>query len=451
MTARLFGGDLWIRGGHVVGVDEVVREDVLILRGRVQQVGRAVLAPAGCPVLDATGRLVFPGFIDSHVHFREPGLEHKEDLASGSLAAVAGGITSFCEMPNTSPHTDSPERLADKVLRARARSHADFAFFLRATRENADRLGDWENLPGCAGIKVLRGVSGGSLLIPDEASLERVLRSGRRRVAVHSEEGPRLRLREAALAGRTDASVVEHPLVRDVGAAELSTRRLLDLAEKTGRRLHLLHVSTAEEVDLLRDRDLGDLVTAEATPHHLFFAAPGCYERHGTRVQVNPPVRELRHQESLRQAVVDGVITVVGSDHTPHTLEEKALPYPQSPSGIPGVQTTVPLLLTAVRDGWLRLQDLVRLLVVGPVRAFGIEQKGVLLPGHDGDAVVVDPQVTKPLPLDWLRSRAGFSPFVGAPLAGWPIATVVRGKVVYQDHGAADRPEAAPLSFAPAR
>ncbi len=186
MTARLFDGDLLIRGGQVVGLDEVVEEDVLILRGRVQQVGRAVLAPAGCQVLDATGKLVFPGFIDTQVQFREPGLEHAEDLESGSLAAVAGGITSFCEMPNTIPNTDGPERLADKVRRAQQRSHADFAFFLGATGENADRLADWENLPGCAGVKVFMGSSTGTLLIPDDATLERVLRSGERRVAVHS-------------------------------------------------------------------------------------------------------------------------------------------------------------------------------------------------------------------------------------------------------------------------
>jgi dihydroorotase len=449
VTARVLGGDLWIRGGRVVGAEEVVEEDVLILGGRVQQVGRTVYAPPRCPVLDAAGKLVFPGLIDSQVHFREPGLEHKEDLESGSLAAVAGGITSFFEMPNTNPNTDSPERLADKVLRAQARSHADFAFFLGATAENADRLGDWENLPGCAGVKVFMGSSTGTLLIPDDATLERVLRSGKRRVAVHSEDESRLRRRYAALAERVDPSVVEHPLVRDVESAVGSTKRLLDLVEKTGRRIHLLHVSTAEEVALLRERDLGELVTAEATPNHLFLAAPDCYERHGSHAQMNPPVRDLQHQEAIRQAVIDGVISVIGSDHAPHTLEEKALPYPQSPSGIPGVQTTVPLLLTAVRDRWLRLQDLVRLLVLGPSRAYGIERKGELVPGHDGDAVLVDPTVTHPLPLEWLRSRAGFSPFVGTRLAGWPVATVVRGKVVYQDHAAVERPEAAALTFAP--
>jgi dihydroorotase len=266
-----------------------------------------------------------------------------------------------------------------------------------------------------------------------------------------SEDEARIQKRYAALSERAGSSVVEHPVVRDVESAVRSTQRLLDLAEKTGRRIHLLHVSTAEEVDMLRERDLGDLVTAEATPNHLFLAAPDCCGEHGTHVQMNPPVRDLRHQDSIRQAVVDGVISVVGSDHAPHTLEEKARPYPGSPSGIPGVQTTVPLLLTAVRDGWLRLPDLVRLLVVGPVRAYGIERKGVLVPGNDGDAVVVDPRVTEPLPLAWMRSKAGSSPFVGTPLAGWPVATVVRGKVVYRDHRAQDHPEAAALSFGPAR
>ena len=448
MTARQVGRDLCVRHGRVVTSSGVAEQEVLILGGRVQQLGRRVQAPAGCPDLEARGMLVMPAGIDTQVHFREPGLEHKEDLGSGSLAAVAGGIGAFCEMPNTQPPTADPDALADKIRRAAGRSWADFAFFLGATADLADRLGDWESLPGCAGIKVFMGSSTGNLLIPDDATLERVMRSGTRRIAVHSEDEPRLRQRYAALDGRGEVSVAEHPDVRDVEVAVRATTRLLDLAEKTGRRVHLLHVSTAEEVAILRERALGDLVTAEVTPNHLFLVAPDCYERFGTRAQMNPPVRDLRHRDALRQGLVDRVLSVVGSDHAPHSLEEKARPYPRSPSGIPGVQTTLPLLLTAVRDGWLRLEDIAQVLSANPARTYGIERKGGLEPGDDGDLTVVDPSITEHLPLDRLRSRAGWSPFAGIELAGWPVVTVLRGMVVFRDGAPVGEPSGAPMTFA---
>jgi dihydroorotase len=438
---------LWVRGGKVVGVDGAERADVLILGGRVQQVAREVDAPPECPVLECRDQLVFPGLIDTQVHFREPGLEHKEDLASGALAAIAGGITAFCEMPNTKPATTDPARLVDKLRRAAGRCRADYAFFLGATRENAEQLGDWETLPGCAGVKVFMGSSTGDLLVEDDDTLERVLRHGVRRVAVHAEDEPRLRERKALAAA--GVGVVRHPEIRDVETALRATRRLLDLAERTQRRVHLLHVTTAEEVALLRERRLAPLVTAEVTPNHLFLAAPDCYEQFGTLAQMNPPVRERRHQEALRQALVDGVFACIGSDHAPHTREEKAKAYPDTPSGIPGVQTTLPLLLTAVRDGWLRLGDIVRYLCTGPIAIYGIERKGLLRPGSEGDLVVVDPSRRGPLPLASLHSRAGFSPYAGLELAGWPVATVLRGRVVYRDGRPLGEPTGNALAFAP--
>ncbi|MCC6672523.1 MAG: dihydroorotase [Planctomycetes bacterium] len=426
------GADLLVRGGRVVGLDGVRAADVHIRRGSVHAVGPELAVPAGTPVLEARGRLVFPGLIDPQVHFREPGMEHKEDLASGTLAAAAGGVTSVLEMPNTKPPTTTPELLRDKVSRARGRTYSDHGFFLGATAQNADRLGEYEAEPGCCGVKVFLGSSTGDLLVPDDATLERVLRSGARRVAVHSEDEYRLRERYAALPAGT--SVRQHPEVRDVECALRATRRLLDLAERTGRRVHLLHVSTAEEIALLRERRLGDLVTAEVTMNHLFLAAPECYESHGTLAQMNPPVREPRHRDALRAALADGTLTCIGSDHAPHTLAEKARPYPESPSGIPGVQTILPLLLLAVRDGWLRLPDVVRVCVTGPARVWGIQAKGELASGVDGDLVVVDQEERGPLAREWLRSRAGYSPFVGWSLAGWPVATVLRGHVVYAQH-----------------
>lgn len=437
-------GDLHVRGGTVVLRDGPRRADVLIRAGRVEAVAD-VAPPAGVAELDASGKLVLPGLIDPQVHFREPGFPDKEDLESGARAAIAGGVTAFCEMPNTRPPTIDPEQLADKLRRASGRCVADHAFFLGATPENADRLGEWERLPGCAGVKVFMGSSTGTLLVPDDAALERVLRSGERRVTVHSEDEERLRERYAAV--KSGASVASHPDVRDVECALRATRRLLDLVERTGRPVHVLHVSTAEELELVRERDLGDLVTVEVTPNHLFLAGPECYERHGALAQMNPPVRDARHQSALRRALVEGPVTCIGSDHAPHTAAEKERPYPDSPSGIPGTQTILPLLLTAVRDGWLALEDVVRLSVDGPRRVYGIAGKGALDPGTDGDLVIVDPDVTEPLPLEWLQSRAGWSPYAGTPLAGWPETTVLRGAVVWSRHRPVGAPRGRPLTF----
>jgi len=272
-----------IHGGTVVGREGTSRADVLIRDGLVAEVGPDLTGHAsaeGVERLDAAGRLVFPGLIDDQVHFREPGITHKEDLNSGSLAAIAGGVTAFYEMPNTKPNTDTPERLEDKLARASGRCHADYGFFIGGTAENAETLGEWESLPGCAGIKVFMGSSTGSLLVADDPTLERILRSGERRVTFHSEDDYRLKDRYAAVEPGTH--VREHPHIRDVECAVRSTRRLLDLAEKTGRKIHILHVSSADEIHMVRERDLGDLVTIELTPNHLFLAAPDCYEEHGT-------------------------------------------------------------------------------------------------------------------------------------------------------------------------
>jgi len=424
--------DLLVTGGEIVTPNGRRRADLLICDGVIAAVEPRIAPTPNVELLDATGKLVFPGLIDTQVHFREPGLEHKEDLVSGPLAAIAGGVTSFFEMPNTKPPTITPEALADKLDRAHGRSRADHAFFMGATPDNAEDLEAWESLPGCAGVKIFMGSSTGSLLVEHDDAIERVLRHGVRRVPVHSEDEQRLRTRYAKVKRGSHHRI--HPEVRDVEAAVISTKRLLTLAEKTGRPVHLLHVSTAEELAIVRERDLGDLITTEATPNHLFLEAPDCYDRFGSLAQMNPPVRDRRHREALREAVNDGTIDVIGSDHAPHTREEKEQPYPDSPSGIPGVQTILPLLLTAVRDGWLPIERSPLLTAHGPARIYGIEGKGSLEPGFDGDLVIVDPNVQEELPLEWLRSRTGFSPFVGTPLAGWPETTVLRGRVAYSRH-----------------
>ena len=428
-TSGVSSGDLWISGEKFVDPAGLSDEQ----RRSAERV-------------DAAGQLVLPGSIDPQVHFREPGNEHKEDLASGSRAAIAGGVTTFFEMPNTKPATTNREAVEDKFRRAAGRTFADHAFFVGATAENADELGELELLSGCAGVKVFMGSSTGNLLIPDDETLERVLRSGTRRVTVHSEDEHLLERNYKAL-GRNEP-VTRHPEVRSVEAAVRSTTRLLDLAEKTGRPVHVLHVSTGDEVDLMAERDLGDLVTFELTPNHLFLAAPDCYEQHGSFAQMNPPVRDAGHQARLRRAAAEREAACVGSDHAPHTAEEKARPYPQAPSGIPGVQTTLGLFLTAVRDGWLQLEDLPRLLHDGPIRVYGLLGKDAFAHGADADLTLVDPTVTAPLPDEWLLSRARTNPFVGRPLAGWPSVVYLRGERAFANGETVGEPRGRPLRFA---
>lgn len=435
--------DLLIHGGTCVTPSGVMGADVGIIGGRIADLGALKDQPAAHSI-DAGGLHVLPGVIDSQVHFREPGMTHKEDLGSGSGSAALGGVTCFFEMPNTTPNTDNAERLAWKVARARETSWVDFAFYVGATRENADTLGELEQLEGCAGVKVFLGSSTGTLLVDDEPTLRRVLQSGRRRVACHSEDEARLVQRRPLVEGKT---VHFHPVWRDEEVAVTSTRRLLELARRCGRKVHVLHVTTAGELPLLQDAR--EVATFEVNPQHLTLASPDCYERLGTRAQMNPPIRELHHQAALWHAVRSGLADVLGSDHSPHTLEEKARPYPDSPSGMPGVQTLLPLMLGHVADGLLTLERLVDLTAHGPARTFGLARKGRLIPGNDADLVLVDLKARRTITTAWSKSRCGWTPFDGHAVTGWPVATLVRGELVMRDGELLGAPRGEPAAFVP--
>jgi dihydroorotase len=437
------GYDLLIHGGTCVTPSGVVRADVGVVAGRIADVGALTGRPAA-QQLDATGLHVLPGVIDSQVHFREPGLTHKEDIGSGSACAALGGVTCFFEMPNTTPNTDNAERLAWKVARARETSWVDFAFYVGATRENADSLGTLEQLPGCAGVKVFLGSSTGTLLVADEPTLTRVLQSGRRRIACHSEDEARLQQRRPLAEGKT---VHFHPEWRDEEVAVSSTRRLLRLAEEAGRKVHVLHVTTAGELPLLQQAR--GFATFEVNPQHLTMAAPECYDRLGTLAQMNPPIRDVRHQSALWEAVRSGLADVLGSDHAPHTREEKAKPYPSSPSGMPGVQTSLPVMLGHVAAGRLTLERLVDLTAHGPARVFGLARKGRLVPGCDADFALVDLKARRTITNAWSRSRVGWTPFDGHEVVGWPVATLVRGNVVMRDDELVGAPRGEPATFLP--
>ncbi len=434
--------DLIVAGGTCLAPGGRVAADVGMRAGRIAAVGR--LDPgAADSVIDAKGLHVLPGVIDSQVHFREPGLEHKEDLATGTRAAVLGGVTAIFEMPNTNPNTDSVAALADKLDRAKGRAWCDHAFFVGATAENADELGELERPPGCSGVKMFMGSSTGTLLVADDATVARVLASGRRRMAVHSEDEDRLRERWKLV--EAGADVARHPEWRDVETAARATRRLLALARAAKRRVHVLHVSTADEPALLQEAR--DIATFEITPQHLTLAAPECYARLGTLAQMNPPIRDASHRDALWRAVACGLTDVIGSDHAPHTRDEKARPYPQSPSGMPGVQTLLPVMLDHVAAGRLTLERLVDLVCAGPARVYGAACKGRISPGYDADLTLVDLAATRTITNDWIATRAGWSPFDGMEVTGWPRATIIRGQVVMRDDEVLGTPIGAPVRF----
>ncbi|HEX3888461.1 MAG TPA: dihydroorotase [Phenylobacterium sp.] len=419
--------DLIVRGGEVVNHAGRGLADVGVRGGKIVEVGDLGQASAG-QVFDATGLTVMPGVIDTQVHFREPGLEWKEDLESGSRSAVLGGVVAVFEMPNTEPTTTDPDALADKLKRANGRMHTDHAFYVGGTHANARWLGELERLPGCCGVKVFMGASTGSLLVQDDEGIEQVLRHVNRRATFHSEDEYRLADRRP-LARTGDWT--SHYEVRDAQTAIQSTERLVRIATALGKRIHVLHVTTAQEVAYLADHK--DVASVEFTPQHLTLEGPEAYERLKGYAQMNPPIRTAEHRAALWAALANGLPDVIGSDHAPHTSEEKARPYPASPSGMPGVQTLLPVMLTHVAEGRLTLEHLVDLTSHGANRLFGLADKGRMAEGYDADLTIVDLKARRTIRHDMMASRVGWTPFDGMEAKGWPVATIIRGTVVMRD------------------
>ncbi|MCF4165972.1 dihydroorotase [Zavarzinia compransoris] len=419
--------DLVVTGGTIVNQNGRGVGDVGVIGGCIAAIGDLSRADAG-ERFDATGLHVLPGVIDSQVHFREPGLDHKEDLATGSLAAVKGGVTAVFEMPNTNPSTTTPDALDEKLRRAKGRMFCDHAFYAGATEDNMGALAAMEAMAGCAGIKVFMGASTGSLLVAEDEALEKVLTTGRRRIAIHAEDEYRLKERRPIA---DSGDVADHCNWRDPVSAMMATRRAVAIARRHGRRIHILHVTTKEEMEFLGTHK--DLVTVETTPQHLTLSAPDAYRRLGTHAQMNPPIREEHHRLGLWEAVRAGIVDVIGSDHAPHTAAEKAKPYPNSPSGMPGVQTLLPLLLDHASKGALTLERVVDLTSAGAQRIFGLAAKGRIAVGYDADLTLVDLAATREITGDWLASRCGWSPFEGMSVTGWPMATIIRGHIVMRD------------------
>lgn len=431
--------DLVLKGGSVVLPDATVITDIYVKNGRIARIGGQGKAAR---VQDCTGLTILPGVIDTQVHFREPGATENEDLESGSRAAVLGGVTGVFEMPNTKPTTSTPEAIADKLSRARERMWCEHAFYVGATTDNADLCGELEKLPGTAGIKIFMGSSTGNLLVSDDSILERIMRSGSRRIAIHAEDEERLKER---LDIRVSGDPSSHPVWRDDETALRATTRALRLARKTGRRVHILHVTTPQELELISQHR--DIASCELTPQHLTLAGEEAYARLGTYAQMNPPIRSGAHRDGLWHWVSQGLPDIMGSDHAPHSIEAKSKEYPATPSGMPGVQTFLPLMLNHVAQGRLTLRRLVDMTSAGPQRLFGLVRKGRIAVGYDADFTVVDLKATWTIEDKWLASKCGWSPFTGMSITGRPTGTIIRGHQVMWEGTLADKATGQPFIF----
>ncbi|OUL18391.1 dihydroorotase [Nostoc sp. RF31YmG] len=398
--------------------------DVLTRDRQIVEVAPEVSTQTPTTEIDAAGLTLLPGVIDPQVHFREPGLEHKEDLFTASCACAKGGVTSFLEMPNTRPLTTNQQTLDDKLQRASTKCLVNYGFFIGATAENLPDLLSAKPTPG---IKIFMGSMHGQLLVDQEAALEAIFAQGDRLIAVHAEDQARINQRRQEFAGIHDPAI--HSQIQDNQAALLATKLALKLSKKYQRRLHILHMSTAEEADLLR-QDKPSWVTAEVTPQHLLLNT-SAYEKIGTLAQMNPPLRSPHDNQVLWQALRDGVIDFIATDHAPHTLAEKAQEYPNSPSGMPGVETSLALMLTAAMEGQCTIAQVAHWMSKAVAVAYGIPNKGAIAPGYDADLVLVDLNTYRPVRREELLTKSGWSPFEGWNLTGWAVTTIVGGEIVY--------------------
>ncbi|AFZ56398.1 dihydroorotase [Anabaena cylindrica FACHB-243] len=403
---------------------ELMIGDVLTAGRQIVEVGTQITGTTSTQEIDARGLTLLPGVIDPQVHFREPGLEHKEDLFTASCACAKGGVTSFLEMPNTKPLTISQSALDDKLRRAADKCLVNYGFFIGATADNLAELLSAKPTPG---IKIFMGSMHGQLLVDQEGLLEAIFAQGDRLIAVHAEDQERIKQRRLEFAGIDDPAV--HSQIQDNQAALLATQLALKLSKKYQRRLHILHMSTAEEAELLRE-DKPSWVTAEVTPQHLLLNT-SAYETIGSLAQMNPPLRSPHDNEILWQALRDGIIDFIATDHAPHTLEEKAQPYPNTPSGMPGVETSLPLMLTAAMEGKCTVAQVANWMSKAVAVAYGIPNKGEITPGYDADLVLVDLNNYREVKREEVLSKCGWNSFEGWNLTGWPVTTIVGGEIVY--------------------
>ena len=432
--------DLLIKNGQCYIESELKNVDVSIQGGKIKDIGQ--ISEKSKDTFDAKGLTVLPGCIDTQTHFREPGSTDTEDLNSGSRAAVAGGITAVFEMPNTNPPTSSKKEFKRKLDLAKDRMFCNYAFYFGATADNSHELADLKNLEGCCGIKLFAGSSTGNLLVANEKDIETVFQNSSKVVAVHSEDEEILNINKKLI---KKGDVHTHPIWRSEECAISSTRRIVNIAKRYDKKAHVLHVTTKQEVDFLSQHK-GN-VTFEITPQHLTLYAPDCYDKLGTYAQMNPPIRDKSHYDRLWYAIRNNLNDTIGSDHAPHLKINKEKEYPNSPSGMPGVQTLLPVMLNHVNNGKLSLKQLIKLVCENPIRIFGIKNKGFIKKGYDADFTIVNMNKDIKIQNKNIESKCGWSPFNGHSFKGSPIATIINGKIKMLDGKILGEPEGLPLDF----
>jgi dihydroorotase len=423
MTAENY--TLCLKNGQVLIDDQLIKTNVYVQDEKISLISDKNLLST--QIIECKNLIILPGVIDSQVHFREPGLEGKETLSSGMLAAIAGGVTSIFEMPNTNPLTITPETIEDKLTRASKAAWSDYAFYLGGTMRTSENLSKWENIKGVCGIKIFMGASTGDLMTATDEEVESVVSNGSRVIAVHAED-QMIMMENMKSILRDSTDVGMHCKWRSPESCLSATKRVVSLARKHKRRVHILHITTQEEMDFLGDNK--DVASVELLANHLTLNAPECYERLGTLAQQNPPIREKHHQDALWRALNNNIVDIVASDHAPHTLEEKSATYPKSPSGTPGVQTLVPIMLNHVNNGKLSLSRLVELWSYGPERIHKIHNKGRIKEGYDADFTIVDMNKEMTIDNNQQKSKSKWTPYDGVKVKGWPTHTIIRGNCV---------------------
>ena len=431
---------LILKNGSCFINGKVQKADIGILNKKIVKIGD--LDKGKSKVLDATDKVILPGIIDTQVHFREPGSTDSEDLESGSRAAVLGGVTSLFEMPNTNPPTANLEEFEKKLQAAKNRMHSNYAFYFGATPNNIDQLAKLKNVKGCCGVKLFAGSSTGNLLVDKESDIEKVISSSDRIVSIHSEDEDIIKLRKKFI---KKGDVHSHPVWRNVECAISSTRRVVKIAERYNKRIHVLHVTTKEEVDFLAMHKKN--VTFETTPQHLTIYAPDCYDNLGTYAQMNPPLRTKDHYDRLWVAIKNNIVDVLGSDHAPHLKKNKDKEYPNSPSGMPGVQTIFPIMINHVNNGKLSLKQLIDLMCENPCKIFGIKNKGFIKEGYDADLTIVDMNKQVTITNEIIASKCGWTPFHNFKVKGFPVGTIVNGNLVMQNGKILIKSKGEPLEF----
>ena len=433
LDLKIINGNCYI-DGHLKETDLSVQDGIIRDIGQITDEAK--------DTIDAKGLIVLPGCIDTQTHFREPGSTDTEDLNSGSKAAIVGGITAVFEMPNTNPPTSTKKEFQRKLDLAKNRMYCNYAFYFGATADNAEELADLKNLEGCCGIKLFAGSSTGNLLVADEKDIEIVFQNSSKVVAVHSEDEAILNTNKKLI---KKGDVHSHPIWRSDECAISSTRRIVRIAERYNKKAHVLHITTKQEIDFLSQHK-GN-ITFEITPQHLTIYAPDCYDKLGTYAQMNPPIRDKTHYDRLWYAVKNNLNDTIGSDHAPHLKINKDKEYPNSPSGMPGVQTLMPVMLNHINEGRLSLNQLINFVCENPVKIFGIKNKGFIKKGFDADFTIVDMNKKILIKNEKIESKCGWSPFNNVEFKGTPVSTIIAGKIKMKEGKIIGDPDGTPLVF----